>query len=169
MLTLSTQNLVVIDLETTGTNPFFHDVLAVGLVPLMQPAPPRVVYVRPEEPRWSRYAKVNFEKFAETWESHAVPPEAACETIERYLEEVFHGEEVTPIGHNVGFDVAFLRKLAFLAGKDELRAVSHRTLDTHTMLYLLFLNGRLPASALSSDGASTTSASKCPRHPAILR
>ncbi len=126
MLTLSTQNLVVVDLETTGTNPFFHDVLAVGLVPLMQPAPPRVVYVRLEQPHWGRYAKVNFEKFgngifAAIWESQAVPPAAACEAIEQYLEEVFHGEEVTPIGHNVGFDVAFLRKLAFLAGKDELR------------------------------------------------
>ena len=33
MLTLSTQNLVVVDLETTGTNPFFHDVLAVRSFP----------------------------------------------------------------------------------------------------------------------------------------
>jgi DNA polymerase III epsilon subunit-like protein len=76
-----------------------------------------------------------------------------CEKIERYLSSVFPGEAVTPVGHNVGFDVAFLRKLAFLGGRNEITAISHRALDTHTMLYLLHLKGRVPPSALSSDGA----------------
>lgn len=153
MLNLLTQNLLVIDLETTGTNPFRHDVLSVGLVPLKESDPPCVVYVRPTEIQWTQFAKANFERFAATWESNALPPAAACGAIERYLAKVFRGEAVTAIGHNVGFDVAFLRKLAFLAGKNELDAISHRALDTHTMLYLLFLKGRVPSSALSSDGA----------------
>lgn len=153
MLSLLTRHLVVIDLETTGTNPFCHDVLAVGLVPLIEDVSPCVVYVRPREMQWSQYAKANYERFAAVWESNAIPPAAACEAIERYLTQVFRGETVTPVGHNVGFDVAFLRKLAFLAGKNEPEAISHRALDTHTMLYLLFLKGQVPSSALSSDGA----------------
>lgn len=154
MQIMQRNNLLVIDLETTGTNPFLHDVLSVGLVPLTQSGPPCVVYVRPSsEMQWSQFARANFERFSYTWNSNAVPPATACEIIENYVTEFSRGNMVTAIGHNVGFDVAFLRKLAFLAGKDELNTISHRALDTHTMLYLLFLKGRVPQSALSSDGA----------------
>ena len=153
MTTLLTQSLVIIDIETTGANPIRNDVLAVGLVPLNDATRSFVVYVRPPAPQWNPFAQANFQKFAETWESQAVSPVAACAAIEGYLAKEFHGEVVTPIGHNIGFDVAFLRKLAFLGGRDELEAVSRRALDTHTMLYLLFLQGRIPSSALSSDGA----------------
>ncbi|AUB81349.1 hypothetical protein THSYN_10565 [Candidatus Thiodictyon syntrophicum] len=153
MTTLLTQSLVIIDIETTGANPIRNDVLAVGLVPLNDATRSFVVYVRPPAPQWNPFAQANFQKFAETWESQAVSPVAACAAIEGYLAQEFHGEVVTPIGHNIGFDVAFLRKLAFLGGRDELEAVSRRALDTHTMLYLLFLQGRIPSSALSSDGA----------------
>jgi len=41
-------NLVVVDLETSGTNPFRHEVLAVGLVPLTEKIPPYLLYVRGE-------------------------------------------------------------------------------------------------------------------------
>jgi DNA polymerase-3 subunit epsilon len=153
MIQLPSKNLVVIDLETSGTNPFLHDVLTVGLVPLTEAAPPCVVHVRPKEIYWSRYAKENFARFSAAWESEAVSPIAACEAIEQYLSRVFRKEPVTAIGHNVGFDMAFLRKLAFLAGKEEIAGISHRALDTHTILYLLFLSGQIPSSALSSDGA----------------
>ena len=60
---------------------------------------------------------------------------------------------LTVVGHNVGFDVAFLRQLAFQAGLNEVPLISHRVIDTHTMLYLLHLSGVIPEDALSSDGA----------------
>lgn len=154
MLDLVSNNLVVIDLETSGINPFQHEVLSVAIVPLTLPAPPCVVYVRShDEIHWSQFAKENFKKFAADWNEKAVPAVVAFEKIEQYLNQTFEEGYVTAIGHNVGFDVAFMRKLAFLAGKNELPRISHRALDTHTMLYLLYLNGHLPASALSSDGA----------------
>lgn len=153
MLNLLERNLLVIDLETTGPNPIRHDVLAVGLVPLHDATRGAVVYVRPTEPRWSPFAIANFKKFSIDWEEQAIDPVAACEAIESYLRREFVGAEVTPIGHNIGFDVAFLRKLAFTGGRDELQLLSRRALDTHTMLYLLHLQGRVPAGALTSDGA----------------
>ncbi|MBY0473653.1 MAG: 3'-5' exonuclease [Nitrosomonas sp.] len=155
MLDLVSNNIVVIDLETSGINPFQDEVLSVAIVPLTLPAPPCVVYVRPQhdEIHWSQFAKENFKKFAANWKEKAVPAVVALEKIEQYLNQTFGQGCVTAIGHNVGFDVAFIRKLVFLAGKNELPGISHRALDTHTMLYLLYLNGHLPASALSSDGA----------------
>lgn len=154
MITPLNNNLVVIDLETSGINPFQHEVLSVAIVPLTLPVPPCVVYVRSHnEIHWGQFAKENFKKFASAWNEKAVPAVVAFEKIEQYLNQTFGEGYVTAIGHNVGFDVAFMRKLAFLAGKNELPRISHRALDTHTMLYLLYLNGHLPASALNSDGA----------------
>lgn len=147
------QNLLVIDLETTGANPIRHDVLAVGLVPFFNPERATVVYVRPPNPIWSSYAQANFQKFADTWQSAAVHPSRACAEIECWIAKEFSGNAVTPIAHNVGFDVGFLRKLAFLAGKDEIDHISRRAIDTHTLLYVLYAQGDLPRSALSSDGA----------------
>lgn len=153
MINLRDNSLLVVDLETSGINPFRHDVLAVGLVPLLERVAPAVIYVRPNEIQWSNYARRNFDKYVADWEAGAMPPSNACEAIERYLAQAFPGKQVTPVGHNIGFDVAFLRKLAFLGGRDELATISHRAVDTHTMLYLLFLKGRVPSSALSSEGA----------------
>ena len=153
MISLQSNNLAVIDIETSGINPFRHEVLSVALVPLTLSATPCVVYVRAHEIQWSLFAKKNFENFSPDWNANAVPAAAAYDEIEQYITQTFEESQVTVIGHNVGFDVAFMRKLAFNAGKDELPRISHRALDTHTMLYLLFLKGQLPSSALSSDGA----------------
>ncbi|MHB8160616.1 MAG: 3'-5' exonuclease [Thermoleophilia bacterium] len=152
-MTNQISNLVIIDIETSGVNPFRHDPLAIGLVPLTEGVSPLVVYIRPETIKWSEEAKENFAKFETEWNTNALKPVDACTKIERYLSHVSNQGSVTTIGHNIGFDVAFLRKIAFLAGKDEISFMSHRVLDTHTMLYLLFLKGEIPSSALNSDGA----------------
>jgi DNA polymerase III subunit epsilon len=152
-MNLSQRNLFVVDLETTGTSPFFHDVLAVGIVPLNSKIPGKVFYTRVDEGcLWTPFARANFEKFSAPWHRNAQSPETVCSDIEHYLSESCSGP-ATAIGHNVGFDIAFLRKLAFRAGRSDLAGFSHRALDTHTMLYLLYLKGLLPSSALTSDGA----------------
>lgn len=155
MKNLNSAPLVVVDLETSGVNPFRHDVLALALVPVNSALPPHVVFVKPPEIRWTEYARANFAKFAAEWERNAVSPVEACASIESYLASTFGGQAATPIGHNIGFDVAFLRKLAFLGNRDELPGLSHRAIDTHTLLYVLAASGRIPASAVSSTGAFT--------------
>lgn len=153
MRSLRDRDLVVVDLETSGVNPFRHDVLAVALVPLSVEASPQVFYVRPDTIEWSEYARRNFEKYSSEWEVSAIAPEAACDAIEAYLASTFGGRNVTPVGHNVGFDVAFLRRLAFLGGREQLAGLSHRAVDTHTLLYTLALQGLIPNEAVTSDGA----------------
>jgi hypothetical protein len=49
--------------------------------------------------------------------------------------------------------MAFLAKLAALAGQEGFAGLSHRSVDTHTLLFLLCLMGDIPSSALTSDGA----------------
>lgn len=143
----------MVDVETSGANPFRNEVLAVALVPLLSDAAPLDLYVRPNKIVWNVHAKEMFKGYQERWEERAVDPQAACEHIERYLADTFPSRPVTPIGHNIGFDVAFLRKLAFLGGRDQLAHLSHRGIDTHTILYLLHMQDKVPEVALTSDGA----------------
>jgi len=148
------QNLLVLDLETSGVNPFVNDVLAVGLAPVKRPDLARTIYVRPPNKLvWNDYARRNFEKFSKEWDAKAVSPSDACDQIEQYVRDVMPEQRATLVGHNVGFDQAFLRKLAFTGGREQLAGISHRAIDTHTVLYILHAQHLLPSAALSSDGA----------------
>lgn len=146
-------NLVVVDIETSGVNPFLHDVLAIGFVPINPTRPSTAFYIRHDDIRWTEWARKGFEKYASEWDQKSVSPIQACDQIEKYLKQNFPDGPATPVGHNVGFDLAFLRKLAFLGGREQLANLSHRAVDTHTLLYLLHLAGRIPLGALNSDGA----------------
>lgn len=147
------RNFVIIDVETSGVNPFKHEVLSVGLVPMDPDLPSTEIHIRPDTIQWTEYARKNFEQFSSEWDAHAISPVEACNAIESYLGTLFSGELATPVGHNIGFDLSFLKRLAFLGGRDEIGGLSHRAIDTHTLLYLLFLKGKVPKKVTSSDGA----------------
>mgnify|MGYP001608867504 CR=1 FL=1 len=57
------------------------------------------------------------------------------------------------VGHNVGFDYSFLKQLVATTGHERLPKLSHRSVDTHSLLRCLAWLGRIPVSACSSDGA----------------
>lgn len=76
----------------------------------------------------------------------------AYDEIDSYLAELLPNDVATLVGHNVGFDLAFLRKLAHIGQQPSLPRISHRSIDTHTLLYLASVNHDWP-SALSSDAA----------------
>lgn len=153
MSTTGLSNLLLIDLETSGVSPLVHSPLAVGLLPLTEKVNPFLIYVRPPELNWTDHARLNFRRFGKDWEHQAVSPASACAAIEDYLGQVFAGERATLVGHNIAFDLGFMAKLAYLGGRERFPSISHRSLDTHTMLYLLYLRGLIPKAALTSDGA----------------
>lgn len=150
---IQSDKFLVIDAETTGTNPALHDPVAIALVPISGTSEPLVVHICSPAPVWTEFARENFERFVSTWKHEAVPPDVAAARIEEYIHTVGGGHPMTLIGHNVGFDLSFLRKLAALAGKDDIAGLSHRTLDTHSLLFCAWLEGRVPAEVLNSDGA----------------
>ncbi|TRO32681.1 3'-5' exonuclease [Pseudomonas sp. ALS1131] len=146
-------NLAILDLETSGINPNKHSVLEIGIIPLLEGIPPFHAYVKNEEIIWSDFAKENFQKISEEWNAQSTPPREAVQKLSDYLEENFPSKEITLIGHNIGFDISFLKKLAFDSGIDEIPGISHRVIDTHTLLFVLMSQGKLPESALTSSGA----------------
>lgn len=104
-------------------------------------------------PEWNEFASKNFEKFRASWERGAVSASEACQIIEDWISRGWHRETITPVGHNVGFDQAFLRKLAFRGGREQIAGISHRGVDTHTLLQLLLLEQKVPPEAVTSNGA----------------
>jgi DNA polymerase III subunit epsilon len=139
-------------------------------VPLVDGSPEHISYVRYQEIEWSDGAEASFAKYRREWSANALSPAVACDMLEGYLTTTFLGREVTPIGHNVGFDRAFLARLAFKGGKPSIRSLSHRAVDTHTILWLLHNQGRLPSTALTSSGAFEHFAIEVPeavRHTAL--
>ena len=148
----SFQNLVAIDVETSGINPFRHQILSLALVPLDRSKSPLELYINEGEPEWQRIAADYFEEWRPAWETYGRSATETCAALSSYIDTVF-GDHITLVGHNVGFDIAFLRQLAFRAGLDQVPLISHRVIDTHTILYLLHFFGVVPEDALSSDGA----------------
>ena len=150
---MNPSNLVAVDVETSGLNPFTHQLLAVGLCPFRNSVAPTTIYVRHNKIAWSPQASRFFERYQADWEREAVEPAKAIKRIEAFFANVSANRPAQLVGHNVAFDLGFLKQLASQGGKDELEGVSHRTLDTHTMLFLLNQLGLIPSAAMTSDGA----------------
>lgn len=146
-------DILFVDVETTGPNPFIHEMLSVALVPFDEDQASLSVYIRHDAMNWTDYGRRNFLNFESEWLTRSVDPRNAACSISDYLAAIGGGKVFTLVGHNVGFDMSFLRKLAAASGTFDLPLISHRTIDTHTLLYALLLQGRVPAAALTSDGA----------------
>jgi DNA polymerase III epsilon subunit-like protein len=148
--------LVIIDTETGGVDPHTDSLLSVALVSL--DGERRLeVFVREEtlntRPESMAVNGIDLEMI----KREGLSPREAWTTLEGFLAEEVRlggGRPALLVGHNIAFDIAFLKRLWRHAGVEgESRLVSHRSLDTHTLLWALAALGVVPASACGSDGA----------------
>ena len=77
----------------------------------------------------------------------------ACDQVDTYLRTVHPKSKPMICGHNVAFDLAYMRRLYTLAGRPVPQCFTHRTLDTHTLLWSLGRVGKLPNDVQGSDAA----------------
>jgi len=146
------QEFAVIDVETTGANPAINSLISVAIVPLNDTKAVFSVFVRPDNPVWSPIAHKYFRSFESEWVKSAISPEKASEKLINYLRANFK-KNVVLIGHNVGFDISFLRQLFASAGYDDVKGISHRSIDTHSLLFTLWKVGIVEKYLSSSDDA----------------
>jgi len=150
-MNIDRKTLLALDVETTGPDPFVHQILAASIVPFDLNAQAVTVYVRHEEPlNWTEPARNFFLQYRTEWQGSAVRPEHAAKVISDYLLRLNGPGEIYFVGHNIGFDLSFLKRL--WRGR-AIPRISHRTIDTHTMLRVLAWMGRIPESACTSSGA----------------
>lgn len=148
------ENIYIIDTETTGADYFNSDVLWISIEPLQSKQGLDIFVRYPDaDITWSSVAKRYFNSYKSEWESKAVEASAAMNTLNQYLEES-KKSCITLAGHNVFFDYYFLSKLANKTNINLSKKVSHRLLDTHTILAYQNIRGKLPDYALKSNGAA---------------
>lgn len=150
--------VLIIDTETGGLDPAACSVLSIAAVVwddgrLLDEAE---LFVR--EPHILADAEsLKINAIDPAWlENHGLPPVAVVSSLRSLITKHFGGglpRRVTIAGHNVSFDIGFLKRLYRMAGEDYGADFSHRSLDTSSMVALLMLAGLVPLAAASSNNA----------------
>lgn len=144
--------ILVIDTETGGLNPNHHSILSLGFVTWDQEQQQEFFIV--EDPLITNPHSMEINKIDLDWlRSHGTSPTDVCDQIDQFLSSVKVQRPLMIAGHNVSFDLAFVRRLYHLANRPIPSDLSHRSLDTHTLLWMLAYMKKIPWSACSSDGA----------------
>jgi DNA polymerase-3 subunit epsilon len=146
------RRVVVFDTEAGGLDPLRHSLMSVGFVDFSGAHRLEVYVLEPDvqfEPEAMAVNGIDLH-----WlRANGLSPAEACDRIEAFLDGLGMGRPLMMAGHNIAFDLAYMRRLYTLAGRPLPRDFSHRSLDTHTLLYAWACAGRLPPEARSSDGA----------------
>jgi DNA polymerase III subunit epsilon len=94
--------------------------------------------------------KIDIEKHKQS----AISSSQAIEKMLLFIGKHFPGKgKITLAGHNVHFDADFLRAFFSANNRDFSKYFSHRIIDTSSILYYLYLAGKIKQKAISSDEA----------------
>lgn len=145
-----------LDTETGGLDPRRHSLLSLGLV---VGEPGRIGERLEVLLRHETYAvtgggmQVNRIDLA-AHHARALDPPAALAALDGFLGRHFPADAaVVLVGHNIGFDRAFLGAFLEAQGRALEPRFSHRSIDTHSVAAALQDAGRLPAGLRLSSSA----------------
>jgi DNA polymerase-3 subunit epsilon len=143
---LTNRKLIVWDTETGGLDPNKQSILTLGVVAwqdgsiademLLEIAEPEII----AEERALKINGISVAHLATVGDT----PLAAVMKIKNFLLKNGFFKTVYVAGHNVPFDVGFIKRLYTLAGEDYDKTFSYRVLDTMTLALALDQVGRLP-------------------------
>jgi DNA polymerase III epsilon subunit-like protein len=154
-----TTRLLFIDTETGGLDPSRCSLLSLGLVAWQEGALLGSTEIFIREPTIAVDSEAqSIHGIDIDWlRFHGLIPTTAVEAIEAFTTFHFGRPDVhgtVPLGgHNVAFDIGFIKRLYRLAGADYDRVFSHRTIDTAGILRFLTIAGILPLEGASSSAA----------------
>ena len=144
--------VVILDTETGGLDPLTHSMMTIGLVSGDGQHRLEIWVAEPEIIADPRALAVN--RLDPRRKARGVSPAEACDQVDAFLKTVepTRGRPMI-VGHNVAFDNAFMRRMYTMAGRPVNPAFTHRTVDTHTLLWALIAAGKLPEGVNGSDAA----------------
>lgn len=160
--------ILFIDTETGGLDPQEHSLLSIGLVAWHngEIVDQEEIFVLDSvikiTPFSQQIHKIDFNVFV----TMAIQPTLVITKVREFLTRNFDADiPVVLAGHNIGFDIGFLKKL-FRADYSQL--FSHRSIDTASILKYLFIAGKTNEDYSSSDKAfSAFNISVDGRHSAL--
>lgn len=147
--------LLFIDTETGGVNPDKHSLLSVGLVAWDIDAgiiDKRELLIKHSEYKVTKSAlrvnKINLEEHDLT----AITGTEAIKEIDEFCEKNFPKDhKVVVAGHNIIFDIGFIKSLLSANGRSFENMFSHRSIDTASILQFLQISGKLSIGINSSS------------------
>lgn len=148
-------HVLVMDTETSGPVPGRDAVLALAIVPAVAHASVGEfsVYIKPHPtPEFDPVARRFFQKYEDKWMRHGVSLASAMDQLSDYLEKLPTGTWMLA-GHNIGFDAAFFKPLLPLLRPEASARLSHRMIDTHTLLQCLSWQGLIAPEDCGSERA----------------
>lgn len=148
--------LLFIDTETGGLDPENHSLLSVAMVVWenMEIIDSQELLINDGILSVTNEAleinKIDIEEHKRL----AISSSQAIEKIYTFINLHFpKDKKVTVAGHNVQFDISFLKILFIQNKRDFSTLFSHRIIDTSSILYYLYLAGHIKKKAVSSDEA----------------
>ena len=152
--------LLVVDTETGGLDPSRNSILSVGAVVWENGRLGESFEAYVLEPKLQIDDKaMEINRIDLAWlHLHGLNPADAVNRFVDFLRNTFkelhdRKEKIPIAGHNVNFDVGFLKRLFALAGEDYDEVFSHRILDTAGILRFLALAETIPLSEAGSTAA----------------
>ena len=149
--------IIFIDTETGGTDPDKHSLFSVGLVAWNREKgiiDSCEIFIKSETYTYTVEAqKINkFQK--EQHEKNAVSHKDAVAAIRSFcIKNTKKTKEIQVAGHNIQFDIAFLRKLFDEENRNISRLFSHRMIDTVSILRFLVDAGIIEMGTINSANA----------------
>jgi len=148
--------LLFIDTETGGLDPDKHSLLSLAMVVWedRQIIDSHELLINDGVLSVTREAlsvnRIDMEKHKQS----AIPSSQAIGEILLFTGKHFpQQEKITLAGHNVHFDIGFLRTFFSSNDRDFSKYFSHRIIDTSSILHYLYLAGKIKQRAISSDEA----------------
>jgi DNA polymerase-3 subunit epsilon len=148
--------ILFIDTETGGLDPKNHSLLSVGLVLWRECKifDIQEVFVNDGKLNATREAlEINGIDLDQHRKTSVAPGKAIRQMIQFMKRNFDTSELITLAGHNVGFDISFVR---FLFESQNYRFAdyfSHRSIDTSSILHYLYFTGKLESKIVSSTDA----------------
>lgn len=143
---------IILDVETGGLDPNIHSLLTVGLVCMedgkvldsLELKIKNVNYIVTAEAM--KINKLDLLNIHETgcWAEEAVS------RIDEFMIKHKGDKQAVLIGHNINFDISFLKKLYAQAYKNYSANISHRSLDTASIIRFLTMSDAWDGKELNS-------------------
>lgn len=151
--------LLVIDTEASGPDPTVHSILSFAGLVWEDGREGDALSLLINEPPLSYAATASTIHGIDPLaiRKYGRSPSDAVAILNAYCEREFHylsaETRVVLVGHNVGFDVAFLKRLYRLAGRSYDSVFSHRVVDTASIMRFLMMLDILDLSEPTSESA----------------
>lgn len=153
---MKTDKILFIDTETGGLDPIENSLLSIGLVVWQDYRILDKIEILINDGKLNvtenalQINNINIERH----KNIALIPKDAITLMDAFLSKHFSRfEKITLAGHNINFDINFLKAFLLTNGISFGERFSHRSIDTSSILYFLYLAGKLEANINSSSSA----------------